>query len=67
MDLQMFYQELGQWVMAVNQKSGELSSDAYWNYILQSGAELSEKYENRPLVKKVIIAHWEFLEDMARN
>lgn len=67
MDLQMFYQELGQWVMSVNQKSGELSSDAYWNYILKSGAELSEKYENRPLVKKVIIAHWEFLEDMARN
>lgn len=67
MDLQMFYQELGQWVMSVNQKSGELSPNAYWNYILQSGAELSEKYENRPLVKKVIIAHWEFLEDMARN
>lgn len=67
MDLQMFYQELGQWVMSVNEKSSKLSPDAYWNYILISGAELSEKYENRPLVKKVIIAHWEFLEDMARG
>ena len=63
MDIKQFYIDLAEWVLTINQKSAGMNPDEYWKYILHSAGELSDKYQNRPLVKKVILAHIEYLEE----
>lgn len=67
MDLKAFYDALGDWVISVNQASQSMNQDEYWEFILTTAGELSNKYENRPLVKKVILAHIDFLEDAGKG
>lgn len=67
MDVKKFYADLGDWVLLINQKSQELNQDDYWVFILTSAGELSKKYDEKPLVRKVINAHIDYLEDMAKG
>ncbi|MFC6464970.1 hypothetical protein ACFP65_08310 [Marinilactibacillus sp. GCM10026970] len=63
MDIKAFYQDLGEWVLSINQKSQSLGPTEYWEYILTTAGELSKKYNERPLIKKVIHAHIDYLEE----
>lgn len=67
MDVKQFYDDLGDWVLTINQKSQELSQEEYWTVILTSAAELSKKYDERPLVRKVIHCHIDYLEEMSKG
>lgn len=67
MDVKQFYADLGEWVLTINQKSQELNQDDYWTFILTTAGELSKKYEDKPLVRKVIHAHIDYLEEMAKG
>lgn len=63
MDVKAFYNDLADWVFTINQKSQELNQDEYWIFILTSAGKLSKKYDERPLVKKVLHAHLDYLEE----
>lgn len=67
MDLKAFYDALGEWVISVNQASQSMNQDEYWKFILTTAGELSKKYDDRPLVKKIILAHIDFLEDAGKE
>lgn len=67
MDVKQFYADLGDWVLLINQKSQQLSPDEYWFYIITSAGELSRKYDEKPLVKKILHAHLDYLEEMAKG
>lgn len=64
MDVKGFYTELAEWVLTINENSRTMSTEAYWQYIITSSGELSKKYNDGPLVKKVILAHIDYLEEM---
>lgn len=67
MDVKQFYADLGDWVLLINQKSQQLSPDEYWTFIITSAGELSKKYDEKPLVKKILHAHLDYLEEMAKG
>lgn len=62
MNMQQFYKDLFQWIMSVNQASQDYDADDYWQFIYTTAGQLSDQYENHPLVKAVIIAHIDYLE-----
>lgn len=63
MDIKAFYQDLAHWVITINQQSQKLTPDEYWNYILVSAGALSKRYGENDLVKHIITAHIDFLEE----
>lgn len=62
MDVKAFYNDLADWVLSINQQSQTLGPTEYWEYILNTAGELSKKYNERPLVKAVLHAHIDYLE-----
>lgn len=63
MNIKAFYAELADWVLTINEQAQKLSPDEYWNYILVSAGALSQRYNDNPLVKYIINAHIDFLEE----
>lgn len=62
MDIHLFYNDLAEWVMTINEMAAKLGPDDYWTYILTSAGALSKKHNDGELVKEVILAHVHFLE-----
>lgn len=63
MDIKQFYMDLADWVLTINQKSQSVSSEEYWEYIIDSAGKLSRKHKDGKLVKHIILAHINYLED----
>ncbi|MGM7557120.1 hypothetical protein [Aerococcus christensenii] len=65
--MKQFYKDLSDWVEKVNQKSKELNEKDYWQFVLTSIGELSDKYSNNQLVVRILLVHLEFLEEMSKQ
>lgn len=61
-----FYNDLGKWVESINQKAN-LPQQEYWDYIVTSMGVLSDKYNNNPLVKEVLLFHFNYLESQYKK
>jgi hypothetical protein len=64
MDYKAFYSEVADWINHCNQmamKNG-LDSDAFWQWVARSLGELTNKYENNPLVSMQMTMLFQWLE-----
>lgn len=66
MNYETFYKEIVNWINSCNTKAAELGfhSEAYWNWIGLSIADISERYNNNDLVKKQMVMLYEWLYEM---
>lgn len=58
MDYHAFLADLANWMDASNQKVQQLTftSDAYWDWVMQSSGELCKRYGNHPLCLEIVSA-----------
>lgn len=66
MDYQAFYNEIVAWINEVNIKAAQWGMDSsdFWSWVTYSIGELSDKYDNNPLVIKQMVMMHEWLEDI---
>lgn len=66
MDYQQFYNEVVNWILSANQMAIQhgLESEAFWNWVMASSAEMCRRYENNPLVLKQMVMLFEWLDDV---
>lgn len=62
MDWKSFFDDLQQWMTWSNDmlQRYPITSDEYWNWFIKTAGELSDKYNNHPLVKIFISGMIEF-------
>ncbi|WP_277679241.1 hypothetical protein [Gracilibacillus dipsosauri] len=68
MDYKKFYtEEIVDWINQSNQMAIKygLQSNDFWIWVMQSAGELSDKYQNAPLVQKQMIMLINYLEDVS--
>lgn len=66
MDYQKFYAEVANWINECNQMAVQhgMQSNDFWNWVMRSVGELSDKYGNNELVKRQMIMLVDWLKDM---
>lgn len=66
MDWKAFFDDLQKWMAASNQVLQRCSfdSDDYWSWLVHSLGELGNKYNNHPLVNRILSAVISFQDDM---
>lgn len=66
MDYKVFYTEVAEWIMQVNQMAVKygMQSEAFWQWVASSISQLCNKYNNTPLVKKQMTMLFEWLEEI---
>ncbi|WP_300784626.1 hypothetical protein [Streptococcus sp. 19428wC2_LYSM12] len=67
--IEFFEKEVPAWMRASNQKMQEVgfATDAYWQWCVQSMAEISMKYNNDRLVLNQFSIIFEWLEEKANG
>lgn len=65
MDWSVLFQDIQQWMQESNKKSQQypITSDGYWEWVIQSTGELGNKHNNHPLVIKFLSALIEYQDD----
>ncbi|TGA95536.1 hypothetical protein E4665_17900 [Sporolactobacillus shoreae] len=68
MDYKKFFGDVADWVLEVNNKASSLGldSDPFWKWIMQSSAEISERYENNKLVVNQMVMLVDWVQDIYR-
>lgn len=66
MDYKMFFNEVAEWIMQVNQMAMKygMESDPFWDWVIQSTGEFGARYNNNPLVIKQMAMLFEWLDDV---
>lgn len=67
MNIKQFYVDLQEWIKSINEQANKLSPADWWVFIMTSAGQLSDSYDNHSLVKKVILAHIDYLEEVYRE
>lgn len=65
MDYKVFYQEVADWITQANQMAVKhgMHSDDFWNWVMDSTAAMSKKYENNKLVLNQMVMLFLWLEE----
>ncbi|UOQ47773.1 hypothetical protein MUN88_17220 [Gracilibacillus caseinilyticus] len=66
MNYQQFYADVAEWINQSNQMAVKhgLQSNEFWIWAVNSAGQLSEKYNNEPLVIKQVMMLINWLEDI---
>lgn len=66
MDYKVFYAEVVDWIMQVNQMATKhgFDSEAFWNWVTSSVSEICDRYKNNQLVMKQMGMLFEWLDDV---
>ncbi|AAU85072.1 hypothetical protein BCBBV1cgp25 [Bacillus phage BCASJ1c] len=69
MDYNVFFAEVAQWVNDCNQMAVKygMQGEEFWTWVTSSMAELSNKYNNAPLVKKQMSMMFDWLHEIYQN
>lgn len=69
MDYQKFYNEVVAWIAEVNNKAVQygLSSNQFWDWVMQSVGQFEIRYNNNELVIKQMVMLVEWLMDMEKR
>lgn len=69
MDYNAFFSEIAQWVNDCNQMAVKhgMQGEEFWNWVTSSMAELSNKYNNAPLVKMQMAMMFDWLHEIYQN
>ena len=69
MDWKAFFNDLQKWMPASNQVLQRCSfdSDDYWGWLVHSIGQLSDKYNNHPLVKGILSAVIDYQDQMYKQ
>jgi hypothetical protein len=65
MDYKRFYDEVVEWIGQANQQAMQhgIGSEAFWNWVTNSCADICRRYNNNPLVIRQMMMLTEWLED----
>jgi len=66
MDYEKFFADVIQWIHKVNQVAGQhgMDSKAFWDWVVSSSAELSERHGNTKFVMMQMIMMFNWLEEV---
>lgn len=66
MNYHIFYQDIANWIMQVNQMAGRygMHSNEFWDWVMQSSVSICEKYKNNKLVLNQMVMLYLWLESV---
>lgn len=66
MDYKVFYAEIADWILQVNQVAVQHGMDStdFWNWVSSSMGVMANKYGNNKLVQKQMVMLFSWLEDV---
>lgn len=66
MDYRAFFTEVAEWIYKVNDMATRhgMDSDEFWEWVMSSTSEISEKYKNNKLVLSQMTMLYLWLEDV---
>lgn len=65
MDYKQFFAEVADWIGQANQMAVRhgITSEAFWEWVTRSSAEICDKYNNAPLVIRQMMMLCDWLEE----